>query len=313
MKLGVIMDPIGGITIKKDTTFAILLAAQRRNWEIAYMEMSDLFLRDGRPGARMHSLQVQEDPHNWYALADERLAVLGELDVILMRKDPPFNMEYIYSTYLLEQAEGVLIVNKPAGLRDANEKLFVSHFPQCAAPTLVTRRAEDLREFIREHGEVILKPLDGMGGTSIFKACTHDPNTSVIIETLTGHGRHFTMAQRYLHEIKDGDKRILMIDGRPVDYALARIPAAGEVRGNLAAGGTGKGVELSERDRWICEEIGPHLRKRGLLFAGLDVIGDYLTEINVTSPTCVRELDAIYNMDIAGQLMDAIAAKVDAQ
>jgi len=312
--LGVIMDPISGIAIKKDSTFAMLLAAQKRDWEIAYMELSDLFLRDGKAGARMRNLRVQEDPNKWYCLGDDRLAALAALDVILMRKDPPFDMEYIYSTYVLEQAEaeGVLVVNKPASLRDANEKLFVSHSPQCAPPTLVTRSAKMLRDFIKEQGEVILKPLDGMGGASIFKTHASDPNASVIIETLTAHGQRFTMAQRYLQEIEQGDKRILMIDGQPLDYALARIPQPGETRGNLAAGGTAKGIELSARDRWICEQVGPGLRARGLLFVGLDVIGDYLTEINVTSPTCARELDAMYGLDIAGQLLDVIASKTSA-
>ncbi len=314
MQLGVIMDPISGIKIGKDTTFAILLAAQRRGWEMLYMEMSDLFMRDGRPGARMRRLQVQDDAADWYCLAAERRAALSELDLILMRKDPPVDMEYLYSTCLLEQAEGegVLVVNKPAGLRDANEKLIISHFPQCAAPTLVTRSAEMLRDFIEEHGDIILKPLDGMGGASVFRTHTQDANAAVIIETLTQHGRRFTMAQRYLKEIAQGDKRILMIDGRPLDYALARIPAPGEIRGNLAAGGRGKGVSLSERDRWICAQVAPVLRKKGLLFVGLDVIGDYLTEINVTSPTCVRELDAIYHIDIAGQFMDVVAEKLRA-
>ena len=313
MKLGVIMDPISGITIKKDTTFAILLAAQKRDCEIYYMEMDDLFMRDGKPGARMQRLTVQDDPTDWYSFIDDKISLLSDLDVIMMRKDPPFNTEYIYSTYLLEQAEseGVLVVNKPASLRDANEKLFVSHFTQCAAPTLVTRSEAMLREFMAEHEQIILKPLDGMGGQSIFRTHKNDHNASVIIETLTDRGQRFTMAQRYLEEIKDGDKRILMIDGQAIDYALARIPSAGETRGNLAAGGSGEGIELSERDRWICEQVGPTLREKGLVFVGLDVIGDYLTEINVTSPTCARELDAIYDIDIAGQLMDVISEKVD--
>ena len=311
MKIGVIMDPIERINIKKDSTFAMLLAAQRRAWALHYMEVSDVFLKDDKPYARTRGLSVTDNRDGWFEFLDEAITPLSGLDVILMRKDPPFNMEYVYTTYILEHAEreGVLVVNRPASLRDANEKLFASHFIQCAPPTLVTRSATLIREFLREHQDIIIKPLDGMGGRSIFRTHTTDHNTNVIIESLTDHGTRFTMAQKYIPEISAGDKRILLIDGEPVDYALARIPSAGETRGNLAAGGTGKGVELSIRDRWICSQVGPELRRRGLLFVGLDVIGDYLTEINVTSPTCIRELDAIYQIDIAGRLMDAIAAK----
>jgi len=309
MKLGVIMDPITGIKIHKDSTFAMLLAAQRRGWEIFYMELPDLYLRDDRACARMRELTVQDDKHIWYTFKSEQNQPLAELDIILMRKDPPFNMEYIYTTHLLDHAEqaGVLVVNRPASLRDFNEKLFISHFPGCAPPTLVTRNAVLIKAFIEEHREIILKPLDGMGGQSIFRTHTTDHNTNVIIEALTQHGSRFAMAQKYLPEIKHGDKRILMLDGEPVEYALARIPMAGEHRGNLAAGGTGKGIALTERDRWICAQVGPVLRDKGLLFVGLDVIGDYLTEINVTSPTCIRELDAIYNLDIASRLLETLA------
>ncbi|HEX9803589.1 MAG TPA: glutathione synthase, partial [Gammaproteobacteria bacterium] len=233
-------------------------------------------------------------------------------DVVLMRKDPPFDMEYIYATYLLEQAErkGTLVVNRPQSLRDANEKVFTANFPQCTPPTLITRRAEAIRDFLQQHRDVILKPLEGMGGASIFKVSSGDPNTSVIIETLTGHGSRYAMAQRFIPEIAAGDKRVLLIDGEPVPYALARIPAEGELRGNLAAGGHGVGIPLTGRDYWICEQVAPTLREKGLIFVGLDIIGDYLTEINVTSPTCIRELDKQYGLDIGGQLMAAIARRL---
>jgi len=308
IKLGVIMDPIDGIKIHKDSTFAMLLAAQARGWQLYYMEQSDLSLRDGEPAARMASLQVVDDPQGWYRLEDPVEQPLAGLDVILMRKDPPFDMEYIYTTYLLERAEqaGVLVVNKPQSLRDANEKLYTAWFPQCCPATLVTRRAEQLRAFLAEHGDIILKPLEGMGGASVFRLSERSANIGVTIELLTDHGKRFVMAQRFIPEISSGDKRILMIDGEPVPYALARIPGKGEVRANLAAGGTGQGVALSERDRWICQQMGPTLKAKGLMFVGLDVIGDYLTEINVTSPTCIRELDRQYGLDIAGQLMEAI-------
>lgn len=313
MKIGVIMDPIERITIKKDSTFAMLLAAQRREWEIRYMEVSDVFLKDDRPYAMTRGLAVTDNRDGWFKFRDEAVMPLSGLDVILMRKDPPFNMEYVYTTYILEHAEreGVLVVNRPGSLRDANEKLYASHFVQCAPPTLVARSSSLIKEFLREHQDIIIKPLDGMGGRSIFRTHTSDHNTNVIIESLTDHGSRFTMAQKFIPEIREGDKRILLIDGEPVQYALARIPSAGETRGNLAAGGTGKGVELSIRDRWICDQVGPALRRKGLLFVGLDVIGDYLTEINVTSPTCIRELDAIYGIDIAGQLMDVITEKIN--
>jgi glutathione synthase len=302
------MDPIQSIKPYKDTTLAMLLEAQKRGWPTAYMELGDLFLRDGVAWARTRELKVHDSPHDWYGFGEETVLPLSELDVILMRKDPPFDTEYIYSTYILEQAEedGAWIINDPSALRDTNEKFAISWFPQCCAPTLVTRDMQRLREFLSEQGEIVLKPLDGMGGNSIFRLAEDDLNLSVVLETMTGHGQRFAMAQRYLPEIGQGDKRILMIDGEPVPYALARIPAQGESRGNLAAGGRGEGVELSERDRWICAQVGPTLREMDLMFVGLDVIGDYLTEINVTSPTCVRELDRIYGLNIAGDLLDAI-------
>ncbi len=312
LKLGVVMDPIASIKIHKDSTFAMLLAAQARGWRLFYMEQRDLSLRDGVCHARTRELRVEDNPAGWYRLDEASLMPLQQLDAVLMRKDPPFDMEYIYTTYLLETAEtgGCLVVNRPQSLRDANEKLFTSLFPQCTPPTLVSRRADELRAFHREHRDIILKPLGGMGGASVFRVPPQDPNLGVIIETLTAHGETYTMAQRFIPEITEGDKRILMIEGEPVPYALARIPAEGETRGNLAAGGRGEGVPLSERDRWIAAQVGLELRARGILFAGLDVIGDYLTEINVTSPTCIRELDAQYGLDIAGDLMDVIAARV---
>ncbi|GAB4295381.1 MAG: glutathione synthase [Thiohalomonadaceae bacterium] len=313
--LGVVMDPIGAIHYKKDSTLAMLLAAQARGWQLRYFELADLYLRDGVVRGHSRPLRVYADPQGWFELGEAEDMPLGELDVILMRKDPPFDMEYIYATYLLELAEtaGVLVVNRAQSLRDANEKLFAAWFPQCTPPTLVTRDMPRLRAFVAEQGEAVLKPLGGMGGASIFVTRQGDPNASVIIETLTDHGQRYTMAQRYLPEISAGDKRILLIDGEPVPYALARIPAAGELRGNLAAGGSGVGVPLTERDRWICGQVAPRLREKGLLFVGLDVIGDYLTEINVTSPTCIRELDAQFGLDIAGQLMDTIAVKLAAR
>ena len=312
VSLGVVMDPIASINYKKDTTLALLWAAQDRGWHLFYMEQSDLVLQDGEPRARMRSLRVHRDPQHWYDLGEPQIGLLADLDVVLMRKDPPFDNEYIYSTYILEAAEklGVLIANQPQSLRDCNEKMFATQFPQCCPPLLVSRDKNLLKEFHRAHGDVIFKPLDGMGGSSIFRARADDPNLNVIIEMLTNHGRHTIMAQKYIPAIADGDKRILMIDGEPVPYCLARVPMAGESRGNLAAGGTGRPQPLSERDRWIAAQVGPALRERGLLFVGLDVIGDYLTEINVTSPTCAREIDAQYNTDIAGKLMDCIAAKL---
>ena len=315
LRLGVVMDPIGSIKIKKDSSFAMLLEAQRRGWPIHYMEQHDLFLRDGQACARHRGLSVFDEASRWFEWGAESTEPLATFDVILMRKDPPFDMEYIYTTYLLERAEnaGVLVVNKPRSLRDANEKLFTAWFPQCTPPTLVTRQAGRIRDFLGEHGDIVLKPLGGMGGESVFRLRRGDPNTNVAIETLTADETRFAMAQRFIPEIAQGDKRILLIDGEPIPFALARIPAAGETRGNLAAGGTGVGVPLTERDRWICAQVGPVLREKGLIFVGLDVIGDYLTEINVTSPTCVRELDRLYNLHISATIMDAIVNRLSQQ
>ncbi len=312
ISLGVVMDPIEAITIKKDSTFAMLLEAQARGWQIWYMEQSDLFLEQDRVAAHMRLLEVEDNPLCWHEVRQERTAPLDELDVILMRKDPPFDMEYIYTTYLLERAEelGVLVVNRAASLRDCNEKIFTTWFPQCCPPTLVTRSRQYILDFIESQKDIILKPLGGMGGASIFRVRQGDPNVNVIIETLTDHGRQFTMAQRFIPEITQGDKRILMVNGEPAPYALARIPQGGESRGNLAAGGKGVGVAISEQDRWIAMQVAPALQERGILFAGLDVIGDYLTEINVTSPTCIRELDAQFNLHIAADLMGVIEEKL---
>ncbi len=313
IRLGVVMDPIASINPKKDSTLAMLLAAQARGWEIHYFEQRDLFLQDGRAMGAGRKLSVRQDYQHWHDTGPEQLLALGELDAILMRKDPPFDSEYIYSTYILEAAEreGALIVNKPQSLRDCNEKVFATEFPQCCPPLLVSRDPARLRAFFEQHGDVVFKPLFGMGGTAIFRVKQGDPNLSVILEVLTRHGNETIMAQRYIPEINLGDKRILMIDGEPVPFCLARIPAAGESRGNLAAGGHGEVRPLTERDRWIAAQVGPILKEKGLIFVGLDVIGDYLTEINVTSPTCIREISASSGLDIAGQLMACIAGKLN--
>ncbi len=311
-RLGVVMDPIADITYKKDTTLAMLWAARDRGWELYYMEQADLYLDQGVARAKMRALDVFRNPESWYTMEEPIDRPLADLDVILMRKDPPFDNEYVYSTYILEEAErkGTLIVNRCQSLRDCNEKVFATHFPQCCPPVLVSADMDRLKAFHREHSDVIYKPLDGMGGDAIFRVKSDDPNISVILEMLTSHGRQTIMAQRYIPEIKDGDKRILVINGEAVPYCLARVPLVGESRGNLAAGGEGRPQPLSDRDRWIVEQVAPTLKQNGLLFVGLDVIGDYLTEINVTSPTCVREIDAGYDLDIAGQLMDCIAGEL---
>ncbi|MBI1423534.1 MAG: glutathione synthase [Gammaproteobacteria bacterium] len=308
IRLGVVMDPIGSIHFKKDSTLAMLLEAQRRGYTLHYFEPRDLYLNGAEARGVARDLRVQLDPQHWYELGEAQHIALSQLDVILMRKDPPFDMDYIFSTYILEMAEqaGVLVVNRPASLRDWNEKLAALQFPQCISPSVVSCRYDILKAFIAEHRDTILKPLDSMGGGSIFRVTATDPNLNVILETLTRQQQRQIMAQRFIPEISAGDKRILLINGVPVPYALARIPAQGETRGNLAAGGRGEGVALSERDNWICTQVGPELRKRGLLFVGLDVIGDYLTEINVTSPTCIRELDSIYNLNISATLLDAV-------
>lgn len=312
IRLGIVMDPINSINFKKDSSLAMLWAAQDRGWELFYMRQEDLYLLQGKVKAKVRSLKVYKEPEHFYDLGEESDINLDTLNVILMRKDPPFNSEFLYTTYLLEKAEqeGVLIVNKPQSLRDCNEKLFATNFAKFMVPTLVSRRPDILKAFIKEQGDVILKPLDEMGGASIFRHREGDPNLSVIIETLTAHGTRQTMVQRYIPDITAGDKRILIVDGEPIPYCLARVPAKGETRGNLAAGGTGIAQPLSEKDYAIAKAIGPELQKRGLLFVGLDIIGEYVTEVNVTSPTCIREIDKAYNTDIAGKLMNCIEAKL---
>lgn len=312
IQLGVVMDNIATIKPYKDSSFAMLLAAQARGWALWYMEMSDLFLQDGVAYGRMCPVQVFDNKTAWFELGTAEIRPLHHLQTILMRKDPPFNIEYIMATYVLEHAEklGTLVVNKPQSLRDANEKLYTTWFPHCCVPTLVTRRMAQLREFLTIHKNIVIKPLDSMGGDSIFRVQQGDLNVSVIFETMTQHEQKYVMAQQFIPEITQGDKRILLVNGQPIPYALARIPQVGELRGNLAAGGRGEGVALTERDRWICEQVGATLREKGLLFVGLDVIGDYLTEINVTSPTCIRELDQLFNLNIAAELMDVIAEKL---
>jgi glutathione synthase len=312
IKLGIVMDPITTINIKKDSSFAMLLEAQRRGYEIHYMEMNDLYLRGGVARARTRQLSVEQNYEKWFEFGSEQDIPLSDLNVILMRKDPPFDTEFIYATYMLERAEeqGVLIVNKPQSLRDCNEKLFTAWFAELTPDTLVTRDAKRIREFWGEHGDIILKPLDGMGGSSIFRVKKDDPNVAVIMETLTNHGRFYCMAQNYLPAIKEGDKRVLMVDGEPVPYCLARIPQSGETRGNLAAGGRGEARPLTESDWAIARRVGPALKEKGLIFVGLDIIGDKLTEINVTSPTCIREIEAAFPVSITGMLMDAIEKRL---
>lgn len=315
IKLGIVMDPISRINIKKDSSFAMLLQAQERGYEIHYMEMADLYLLQGQARARSKILKVKHDYQSWYQFDTEQDIALSDLQVILMRKDPPFDTEYIYATYMLERAEdaGTLIINKPQSLRDANEKLYTSWFSQYTPKTLVSRDPGRLKAFYQQEQDVILKPLDGMGGASIFRLKPDDANVSVIIETLTEHGQRYAMAQRFIPEIKDGDKRILVVDGEPVPYCLARIPASGETRGNLAAGGRGEARPLSDSDWAIARAIGPTLKAKGLIFVGLDVIGDKLTEINVTSPTCIREIEAAFPVSITGMLFDAIEQRLAAR
>ena len=312
IKLGIVMDPISDINIKKDSSFAMLLDAQSRGYQLFYMEMHDLAMVNGKAMANMRALSVKQDAQNWFELGEAVDTPMSDLDVVLMRKDPPFDTEFIYATYMLERAEeeGVLIVNKPQSLRDANEKLFTAWFSEFTPDTIVTRDETRIRNFYQEKGDIILKPLDGMGGSSIFRVKKNDPNLGVIIETLTNHGQQYAMIQAFIPDITSGDKRILVIDGEPVPYSLARIPQKGETRGNLAAGGRGVAQPLSESDWHIARSLGPELKKRGLIFVGLDVIGDKLTEINVTSPTCIKEIQAAYDVDITGMLMDAIEARI---
>ncbi|MBS0569435.1 MAG: glutathione synthase [Proteobacteria bacterium] len=315
LRVAVLMDPIQSIHIEKDSSFAMLLEAQRRGHELLYLTQASLAIREAAPWALARSVRVRDDAQGWFDLDAPHWRDLRQVDVILARKDPPVDDQFTYDTMVLElaQAGGTLVVNDPRALRDANEKLFALRFPQCIPPTLVARDPAELKRFAGEHGKIVLKPLDGMGGRSIFVSGHGDPNLNVILETLTDFGRRFAMAQRYLPEIRDGDKRILLIDGEPVPYALARLPQGDEFRGNLAAGGKGVGMPLTEREHWIAREVAPELRRRGMLFVGLDVIGGFLTEVNVTSPTCIRELDKAFGLNIAGQLFDAIEAKCHPQ
>jgi glutathione synthase len=306
------MDPIASIKPVKDSSFAMLLEAGRRGAEVHYLLQKDLKLLAGEALGQATLLTVRDDPQDWFELDQRQEIPLGELDVILMRKDPPFDMEYIYTSYILERAEvaGALIVNRPQALRDMNEKAYTAWFAECAPTTLITRSMTEMKAFLRDYGRIVVKPLDGMGGKSIFVVATGDNNANVIFETLTDNGSRFAMAQTYIPEIRDGDKRILLVDGEAVPYALARIPSADDNRGNLVMGATGEGRELTERDRWICARVGPALRDRGVVFAGIDVIGDYLTEVNVTSPTGIRELDKLFGLNIAGMLFDAIEKRL---
>jgi len=311
-RIAIVMDPIGSINFAKDTSLALLLAAKEKGWSLIYLEQQDLYLENGEPKATGRSLQVFNDAERWFDLGIKEVIKLGSLDAILMRKDPPFDNEFIYSTYILEAAErlGCLIVNKPQSLRDCNEKVFATLFPQCCPAVLVSSSDNVLRQFHQQHGDVIFKPLDGMGGAGIFRCRADDPNVGVILETLTNFGRQSIMAQQFIPQISSGDKRILVIDGEAVPYCLARIPAEGETRGNLAAGGRGIAQPLTARDQWVVDQVSPTLKEKGLLFVGLDVIGDYLTEINVTSHTCAREIDNAYDTNIGERLMDAIARRL---
>jgi len=315
---GFVIDPLPTLKSHKDSSIAMMLSAQRKGWEIHTMQQSDLYVDKAVARAHTRTIQLTGKTNTaWYKVIAEQNIELADLDIIFMRKDPPFDIEYITTTYILElaQSAGSLVVNSPASLRDNNEKMFITLFPQCCTPFLVSRDMQRLRRFVLERyhkaqQDVILKPLDGMGGRSIFRVSPDDPNLSVILETVSEHGQKTVMAQQFIPEISAGDKRILLIDGKPVPFALARIPAEGETRGNLAAGGEGIGIPLTRHDQWICNQIGPVLRKKNILFAGIDVIGDYLTEINITSPTCIRELDNIYQLDIAGDIMTCLEKRL---
>lgn len=318
-----VMDPMESLAIKKDSTLAMIRACLQRDMSVYYLRQEDLAWLNNEAIGMARTVQLRADfrdsldhtiaGDDWYSLGEENVHLLGDFDIIMMRKDPPFDMEFVYTTYLLERAEeqGALVVNKPQSLRDCNEKFFATAFPQCGPELVVSRRHDVLRAFQAKHKNVVFKKLDGMGGASIFRIMQDDPNLSVVLETLTDNEQNQIMGQVYLPEIADGDKRILLIDGEPVPYALARVPSAGETRGNLAAGGSGEGRPLTDRDRWIAEQVGPELKVRGLLFVGIDVIGDYLTEVNVTCPTCIRELDTQFSLDIAGTLMDKVLSKLN--
>jgi glutathione synthase len=312
--LAVVMDPIADIKYAKDSTLAMLWAAAADGFDLLYLELGDLWLRDGVACGRARPLKVFKDETRWFELGEPSEMRLGDIGVILMRKDPPFDTEYIYSTYILERAEdqGALVVNRPRGLRDMNEKVYTAWFPQCCAPTLITRDMSDMHAFLAEHSKIVCKPLHGMGGRSIFVIEQGDKNASVVFETLTHYGNQFAIVQRYLPEIvTSGDSRVLLVDGEPMPFALARIPSHSDNRGNLAAGATGVGRPLNDRDRFLAAQIGPRLAEQGMLFVGLDVIGDFVTEINVTSPTGIRELDQQFGIDIASALIAAIRRRLE--
>lgn len=313
-QLAVVMDPIASIKPYKDTTLALMLAAQARGWAVSVMELGDLWLRDGRAWAQVQPVRLADDRQHWYQpLGEPEVRALGSFDALLMRKDPPFDLEYIAATYLLEraEAEGCLVVNRPQSLRDCNEKLFTAWFPALTPPTLFSRNLAQLRAFHAEQGDVIYKPVDGMGGAGVFRVGPDGLNLGSVLEQLTDQGRRMIVAQRYLPAIREGDTRVLVVDGEAVPYGLARIPQAGETRGNLAAGGRGEPRPLTAAQKRIAAAVGPELQRRGLLFVGLDVIGEQLTEINVTSPTCAREIDAAYGTDIGGLLMSRIERRLE--
>lgn len=313
MKIGILMDPINGIDIKKDSTFAMMLEAQMRNYEIHYMTKNDIFIKSNQPYGDTTTIRVFDNKQKWYEILTSQTIHLSDLDVILMRKDPPFDMEYIMDTYILDRAkeQGVLIVNNPQALRDANEKFFTEAFPQFSPKCVISRNPEHIRKFAKNLDKVIIKPMDGMGGASIFQTGKNDKNLNVIIETVTNNGIRTTMAQEYIPEISQGDKRILLVNGIPVPYALARIPSKDDFRGNLAKGGRAHGQPLTKNDYKICAVVGPKLKQMGIIFAGIDVIGKNLTEVNVTSPTCIRELDKQFDLNIAGLLFDEINSLIN--
>ena len=309
VRIGFVMDPIESINPKKDTTLAFMIEAQARGWQVVYLTMGDLHLNHGRAEARMRHVKVFNDTEHWYEIETEYYAALGELEVILMRKDPPFDLEYIMSTYILERAEneGALVINNPRSLRDANEKVFTAWFPQCCPPALLTRDKTAIKKFLDTHQKIVIKPTNKMGGQSIFVIAQGDPNTNVIIEEMTAKETRYVQVQKYIQEIETvGDKRILIINGEPVEQGIVRIPGGGDHRGNLAAGASAKGFTLTDRDRWICEQLGTTLRQKGLFFVGIDVIGDYLTEINVTSPTGIREINKYFNIDVSSMFFDSL-------
>jgi glutathione synthase len=313
VRLLVVMDPIASITTEKDSSFAMMLEAQRRGWFVTVADLDDLSIRDGRAWGRLTEMRVTDRTNDWYQAGDETVQPLDEMDVILMRKDPPFDIEYVFATYILERAEsmGTLVVNRPGGLRTANEKVFVSWFPQCAPSTLVSRSVGALNAFIDEHDRAVIKPLDRMAGRSVFVTGVDDPNRTVLLETMTDFGSRYIMAQRYLSEVvADGDARILLIDGEPIPDALVRYAPAGDHRANMSVGARTEVRPLTDAERRVCDEVGPLLHDMGLLFVGIDVIGGYLTEINVTSPTGIREIDQASGSNVAAQLLDTIVTQL---